>query len=271
MKPGIYKTEFDLNTISLGAGVQSSVMALMASAGEIGPMPDAAIFADTGDEPPSVYKWLDWLEPRLEFPIYRESHPSGLTLGEKSTTLRTSKKTGNTYLSPSLPVYTVGPNGEKGMMPRQCTRDYKIVLVRRRTRKMMRERGVERSCQWIGISTDEEKRMKPSRIPSVTNAWPLIAHGMSREDCFAWMHERGMPTPPRSSCVFCPYHSDAEWIRLRDQEPAAFAAAVEYENKLRASVAAAKSIKAVDVFLHASRKPLLLAVANMKRGRTNAT
>ena len=36
-----------LRVISLGAGVQSSVMALMAAKGEIGPMPDCAIFADT--------------------------------------------------------------------------------------------------------------------------------------------------------------------------------------------------------------------------------
>lgn len=41
------------NVLSLGAGVQSSALALMASAGEIGPMPDFAVFADTQDEPAS--------------------------------------------------------------------------------------------------------------------------------------------------------------------------------------------------------------------------
>lgn len=35
------------HVISLGAGVQSSTMALMATAGEIEPMPECAIFADT--------------------------------------------------------------------------------------------------------------------------------------------------------------------------------------------------------------------------------
>lgn len=49
-----------LNIISLGAGVQSSTMALMAAHGEITPMPDAAIFADTQAEPKAVYEWLDW-------------------------------------------------------------------------------------------------------------------------------------------------------------------------------------------------------------------
>ena len=42
------------NIISLGAGVQSWCMALMAVCGEIGPMPIAAIFADTQDEPKGV-------------------------------------------------------------------------------------------------------------------------------------------------------------------------------------------------------------------------
>ena len=51
-----------LQIISLGAGVQSSTMALMAVRGEITPMPDCAIFADTGAEPQYVYEWLNWLE-----------------------------------------------------------------------------------------------------------------------------------------------------------------------------------------------------------------
>lgn len=40
-----------LVVLSLGAGVQSSTMALMAAKGEITPMPDCAIFADTQSEP----------------------------------------------------------------------------------------------------------------------------------------------------------------------------------------------------------------------------
>ena len=65
-----------LHIISLGAGVQSSTMALMAAAGEITPMPTCAIFADTQDEPASVYKWLDWLEPKLPFPSLIHRNPS---------------------------------------------------------------------------------------------------------------------------------------------------------------------------------------------------
>ena len=43
-----------LHILSLGAGVQSSTLALMFARGEVTPMPDCAIFADTGAEPASV-------------------------------------------------------------------------------------------------------------------------------------------------------------------------------------------------------------------------
>lgn len=50
-----------MRIISLGAGVQSTTMALMAAHGAITPMPDCAIFADTGWEPIAVYDHLRWL------------------------------------------------------------------------------------------------------------------------------------------------------------------------------------------------------------------
>ena len=54
----------DLRILSLGAGVQSSTLALMIEKGEI-PMVDAAIFADTMGEPKAVYTHLNWLEKQL--------------------------------------------------------------------------------------------------------------------------------------------------------------------------------------------------------------
>ena len=59
-----------LTVISLGGGVQSSVMPLMASGGALRPMPDCAIFADTHWEPPSIYTHLEWLSTNLAFPLY---------------------------------------------------------------------------------------------------------------------------------------------------------------------------------------------------------
>ena len=50
-----------LRILSLGAGVQSSALALMIEKGQV-PMVDAAIFADVKGEPKAVYTHLDWLE-----------------------------------------------------------------------------------------------------------------------------------------------------------------------------------------------------------------
>ena len=109
-----------IEIISLGAGVQSSTMALMAARGEITPMPTAAVFADTQAEPASVYRWLDWLEKQLPFPVYRVTKGS---LVKNCLSVKFSEK--NKKLSFSgIPAYIKQPDGSAGLSPRQCTRDY---------------------------------------------------------------------------------------------------------------------------------------------------
>jgi 3'-phosphoadenosine 5'-phosphosulfate sulfotransferase (PAPS reductase)/FAD synthetase len=63
-----------LTVISLGAGVQSSTMALMAAKGEL-PKPDCAIFADTGYEPKKIYEYLEWIKTTItiiQFILYQK-------------------------------------------------------------------------------------------------------------------------------------------------------------------------------------------------------
>lgn len=50
-----------LRVLSLGAGVQSTAVYLMALHGEIPPL-DHAIFADVGEEPEAVYAHLRWMQ-----------------------------------------------------------------------------------------------------------------------------------------------------------------------------------------------------------------
>ncbi len=57
--------------------MQSSALALMAEDGII-PKPDAAIFADTGDEPAAVYAHLERLRGMVSFPIYVVKEGNGL-------------------------------------------------------------------------------------------------------------------------------------------------------------------------------------------------
>jgi hypothetical protein len=87
----------------------------------------------------------------------------------------------------------------------------------------------------MGISTDEAHRMKDSRKPWIQNVYPLIDKGISREDCQEWLKRNSFPPAPRSSCTFCPFHSDQEWMRLRAEEPKEFAGAVEWVRRFQAT------------------------------------
>ena len=245
-----YDDGIHLNVLSLGAGVQSSTLALMCEYGEF-PVPDAAVFADVGAEPASVYRWLDQLEEMVtKFPIYRVQQGD---LYEDSLQVKTSQKSGKRYAKSLVPFFAKKYNGCKaGMFPRKCTGDYKIAPLKRQARKMMKDAGLKRVRQWIGISTDEASRMKDSQIQYVTHHYPLIELGMSRQDCLDWMKAKDLPQPPRSACVFCPYHSDAEWARLARDEPEDFAKAVQWERDVQRAFAEQDEVSESMPFLHGS-------------------
>lgn len=247
----------DFTILSLGAGVQSSVMALMAAKGLITPMPHAAIFADTQAEPPSVYKWLDWLEKQLPFPVHRVTRGD---LAESSTRVRQSQKTGLHYLKHAIPAHIYREGRANGIMQRACTYDFKIEILEREAKKIA---GIRRATKhtpvlittWIGMSMDELQRVKVASKNWTQNRYPLLEHRMTRTDCLQWMTDNGYPEPPRSSCSFCPYHSNAEWLRLKIGEPEAFAYAVNYERELQVSMESVERINGVP-FLHHSCVPL---------------
>lgn len=247
------------NILSLGAGVQSSTLALMFATGEISPRVDAAIFADTMAEPKSVYDWLDWLDAEIQnsafpFPVCRVSAGD---LEAATLRVRVSGKSGLNYLKPSVPVFMDRPTGG-GMMGRACTMDYKITPLLREAKRIC---GINRGQKevtvttCIGISRDEMGRMKESREPWCRHRWPLVELGMNRQACVDWMAARGYPTPPRSACVFCPYHSNAEWRRLKADEPDGFERAVKYEIELQKSMAQISRLDGVP-YLHNSRRLL---------------
>lgn len=265
--------DMPVHVLSLGAGVQSSTLALMAAHGEVTPMPVEAIFADTNAEPPSVYRWLEWLERQLPFPVIRVSAGS---LTDACLTIHANRKNGKNYYSNMIPAFTLGASGNVGKVQRHCTYNYKIVPIRREQKRIAqvgRGEKVVRVIQWIGISWDEMKRAVPSRDVWCQSRWPLIEKRMTRHQCGLWMMEHGYPQPPRSACVYCPFHRNEEWRRLQIEEPEAFAAAVEFEGKLQAvhsSIISSKGKIAGMQFLHRRCKPLATVDfrGDMERGQT---
>ena len=247
-------TKTKYNIISLGAGVQSSCMALMCVRGEITPMPDFAVFADTQDEPKSVYDWLNELTPLLPFPVYIVTKGK---LSESALKMRVTSD-GRKFSTTSIPLFSQGEDGKVGKIGyRSCTSEYKIKPIVKKLRELClikRGQKIVLVTQYIGISLDEWHRCKPSRDKWMQSRWPLIEMKMNREHCLEWMNKNGYPTPPRSSCVYCPFHSDAEWLRLKKQEPEAFKEAIDFEAKMQKAKENPK-YKSIP-YLHKSCKPL---------------
>lgn len=232
-------TEKNTRILSLGAGVQSTCVALMSVHGEIEPV-EHAIFSDTGWESKSVYKHLAWLTPIME--------EAGIQVHKVKASPRTKNMTGNIRqdalsddVSASMPIFLKDPEtGGMGTAHRQCTSDYKIIPVQAKEREII---GLAKGSRWrpengyitnvMGISLDEIQRMKDNRLKYIENEFPLIDLRMTRNDCMQWMKRNGYPEPPRSACIGCPYHSNFEWRHMKLNDPESFADAVDFDYKLR--------------------------------------
>ena len=254
--------------LSLGAGVQSSVLSLLLSQSdprltELGyTKPDAAIFADTGWEPDYVYLHLAWLEEQLDYPLIRVSS------GDLRTNLRKGLTvSGHRFVD--VPLFLMDENGKKGMLRRQCTNHYKIAPIYKRIRRLAGgQRGRpfpkdRRAEMWLGISLDEVGRMKPSRESWVDHRWPLVDLGMTRSDCIEWFASRyPNRSLPRSACVICPYRSDEHWLELKRSEPDSYDEAVKFDLWLRNSKTnPVRELLKGRPYLHSARRPLASVIA----------
>ena len=229
--------------LSLGAGVQSSTLALMFARGELTPMPDCAIFSDVGAEPQAVYDYLEWLKKELPFPIHIVKHKDGL-LNHVETGIKEKK-----FIQ--VPFYD-----ETGLGARQCTNMYKIQPINKKIRELCgyvpRQRIKEVvATMYIGISYDEMQRMKDSREKWITHSWPLIEKRMHRLDCKAWLRKHGYPEPPRSSCWFCPFRSQKDWRDLKQNDKESWDKAVDLDKRIRNT-----GSKGQKVYTHQTLKPL---------------
>ena len=249
-----------LRVLSLGAGVQSSTLALMIEYGELPPI-DAAIFADVKGEPKKVYEWLEYLKTKItSYPIHIVSWRD-----LKQDILDAAK---GDYKAFTAPFYTKNvETGKKGMLMRQCTADYKIKPVVQKVRNLLglkkgekRKKGTEVEML-MGISIDEIVRMKTNPIKYIKNIYPLVEKKISRKDCIQWMEDNFYPRPPRSACTFCPYHSNEEWLRIKNGDPKEWEEVVAMDKAIRSQERFKEKNKGSgcvkdEIFLHRSCKPI---------------
>ena len=119
-----------MNLLSLGGGVQSTTLLLMALRGEGEPL-DGVLFADTGWEPRAVYRHIETLEQACNsagLPFYRVSAGN-----IKEDALNPAAGFA------SMPLHIRNERGRPGMLCRQCTSHYKIEPIIEPIQKKVRE------------------------------------------------------------------------------------------------------------------------------------
>lgn len=253
-----------MKIISLGLGVQSTAMYYMSCMGELSRC-DYAIFVDTGKEKKKTIQYLKYLQQWQKLnngiPIIvvrKKNLYKDLLNSENSRGQRFS----------SIPSFTKNEDGSTGMLRRQCTSEYKIEQVDATIREILSIpslRGYKIEV-WKGITLDELDRVSIPQEQWKIQVYPFCSlksfHNthewmglpkLTRNDVINWYNKKGFPIPPKSSCVFCPYQSDAAWYDMKINEPSDFKAAIRIDKAIRNSTK--KGILS-QAFLHESCIPL---------------
>jgi hypothetical protein len=164
-------------------------------------------------------------------------------------------------------LHVTGGGQPQSILRRQCTSAYKVLPVRAKVRELLgvaKFKHVPRGTQvnqWLGISLDEQQRMKESGVSWQTNVFPLVEMRMRREDCVRWLQSQNYRVPSKSSCYFCPFKSRAHWLEMQANDSASFARAVEFDEAIRRGVRGISG----QAFLHRDCIPLaaIAPVANL--------
>lgn len=265
------------HVLSFGGGTQSAHLLEEHIRGNI--HYDFIIFSDTGAEPNFIHNQVKWWKARLiekgcstPFIItHHNSMPGGL-----EEMLHRYIETD--YQRFQMPVFCnkLDENGNEvkaGMMPRQCTVDFKIIPVKQAARRTIYDeynlkytqrfpKGVA-IIQDIGFSFDELNRVSTWKSPQykyVFMAYPLIEKGLSTQDSIDYLKENGLPEK-RSRCYLCPFNCDnrdigMDWYEIIEDEPESFLKAVYFDNKLReVQSSGTKNMRSIP-YLHHKRIPL---------------
>lgn len=218
-----------LQVLSLGAGTQSTALLLLSLEGELPPL-DGVYFADTQWEPAAVYAHLDRL---AEY-----AHDRGVNITRLQTkSIRDVAKFG-TGSALDMPFYVIGKDGRTGMVRHQCSAQLKARPIRTAIRELCREHFDAKTRRrpsvdhWFGISYDEVHRMRDSGVAYITNTYPLVDMRWTRQDCIAYLKERGWDVP-RSACIGCPFRGESYWRELKRARPGEFAQAVDLEERVQ--------------------------------------
>lgn len=207
---------------SSGGGVQSAAIAALIASGRI-QKPDYAVIVDTEREQSTTWDYMDAvITPALQ--------SVGVVLHrvKKSDYAKTDLWGGADGESLLIPAFT-NLSGEAGKLPTFCSSEWKSRVVQRWAKEVS---GADQFVSWLGISTDEMRRVKAS-FGKWQYRYPLIEQKMNRGDCIALVTHMGWPNPPRSSCWMCPNHTQEEWRDIKENKPEDWKKVVAFEKEIQ--------------------------------------
>ena len=302
-----------IDVMSFGGGVQSTAIMTLAGEGKI-PMPARWVFSDPGFESGATYTHLERCK---EYLAKKGATLDIVTAGNirvDAIDFAQRRQNSDVKRYASIPMFIEKRDGTDGILPRQCTSEYKLEPIERYHRRDVlglqpRQRApVDPVVNvWIGISADEERRASPpgrwiekqivrgvdlldEPLMGTVRKWvpvrwqvksfPLLGYvigsdrqrrpderfdfcsGWDRADAMEW-NIKVWPWPvPRSACICCPYRTNREWAAMRDEQPAEFAQAVEFDRVIREAYATGQQARgelAGVPYLHRTRVPLDMA------------
>ena len=257
-----------MRILSFGAGMQSTALALMscenANASKNGqepvfplvPIYDLVAFCDLGFEPPWVKRQVEFTRKacewagirfeKLDSPLYQDFMEN---FGERRTI--------------SIPWWTLGEDGHKSRMPRNCTIDYKVEMISKFVRweilgykkgQRLRPEDEKAHEMHMGFSFEEKRRCKDNPNRMFVNRFPLVDMELTRADNFAYIKDVWGLETKASACNFCPYHKNYFFKFLKENLPETYQQLVEVDELLRDKNP--KPPMDSDLFISRSRKRL---------------
>jgi len=238
----------ELKILSLGWGIQSWTMAAMIALGELEPV-DFAVHSNTTWDRESTYDFekqhTQWLvEHGINVVTVRAENPQPVTDGGIVV----------------IPAFNTPTDKGHSQIRRRCTNDWKIKPLRDFIRAELERRNIDKTPavveQWLGISFDEFQRAKDADVKYILHRYPLLEKKMTRNDCIQWLIKNNLPSPGKSSCTFCPYHSMDEWKRIKRAGGNDWSTVIQIDEKIRSNALPGTYPN----FVHPSCKPVNNAV-----------
>ena len=248
-----------MRVLSWGMGLQSTTLAVLSAKGAL-PRLDAVLATDPGWERRQTYEttnfYFDWLSHEG---LHVEIIPTG--------DIRQDGAQNHIH----MPFWTE----TGGPLNRQCTKNFKILPIRRRIRELLGYHPSQPPAPppnatelWLGFSWEEVGRLKPSNVQFIVHRSPLIEMRWTRKHCTQYLESQGLPVPVKSSCVGCPFRTPAEWLEMKQISPDEWEEAVSFDNDNRNNPLAQQTngkCTADQLYIYKHRRqPEPLATANLE-------